>query len=164
MSNSNFGYDCRNNIDNCFFSPIVDEIEEVRYIRKYQNGFDPSLQDFVSSDLLEKEINEEFDNKIAALDINSRFYHARKNSFEIERRKQLDAANSMRNKKRRGHKKDSVRGVDERIASVTKEPKTRSMIQFDTEYASSIKALGVKKNNQIKPILKKRLDFLAERC
>ena len=54
MNNSNFGYDRRNNIDNCFFSPIIDKIDEVRYIRKHQNVFDPSLQDFVSSDLLEK--------------------------------------------------------------------------------------------------------------
>ena len=35
MNNSNFGYDCRNNIDNCFFAPIIDEIEEVRCIRKH---------------------------------------------------------------------------------------------------------------------------------
>ena len=41
--------------------------------------------------------------------------------------------------------------MDERIASVEREPKTKSMIEFDTEYACSIKALGVKENNQIKP-------------
>ena len=35
--------------------------------------------------------------------------------------------------------------------SVEREPKTKSMIEFDTEYACSIKALGVKENNQIKP-------------
>ena len=132
MNNSNFGYDCRNNIDNCFFSPIIDETDEVHYIRKYQNVFDPSLQDFVSSDLLEKEINEDFDNKIPAVDFNSQFYDAKKNSFEIERNKQIDAVNSMRKKKRRRHKKDSVLEVDERIASVEKELKTKSMIEFDT--------------------------------
>ena len=27
MSNSNFGYDCQNNADNCFFQPIYDKIE-----------------------------------------------------------------------------------------------------------------------------------------
>ena len=57
MNNSNFGYDCRNNIDNCFFAPIIDEIEEVRCIRKYQNVFDSDLKEFVSSELLEIEIN-----------------------------------------------------------------------------------------------------------
>ena len=47
INNSNFGYDCRNNIDSCFFLPIVDEVEEVCYIRKNQNIFDPVLQDFM---------------------------------------------------------------------------------------------------------------------
>ena len=44
MNNSNFGYDCRNNLDNCKFVPIFDELKELpisRYIifliRKFQN-------------------------------------------------------------------------------------------------------------------------------
>ena len=32
MNNSNFGYDCNNNIDNCKFKPIFDDIEEIAYI------------------------------------------------------------------------------------------------------------------------------------
>ena len=35
MNNSNFENDCRNNIDNCDFRPIYDEIEEAAYIQKY---------------------------------------------------------------------------------------------------------------------------------
>ena len=88
MNNSNFGYDCRNNVDNCLIiDEIIDEIEEVRYIRKYQNVFDPNLKKFISSKLLEQEINEDFDNKISELDTNSQFFSARKNSLEIERKK-----------------------------------------------------------------------------
>ena len=33
MKNSNFGYDCRNNADNCFFAPIFDELEELSYAK-----------------------------------------------------------------------------------------------------------------------------------
>ena len=88
MNNCNFGYDCRNNVDNCLIiDDIIDEIEEVRYIRKYQNAFDPKLKKFISSKLLEQEINEDFDNKISELDTNSLFFSARKNSLEIERKK-----------------------------------------------------------------------------
>ena len=32
MNNSNFGYDCRNNLDNCKFVPIFHEIKEVQDI------------------------------------------------------------------------------------------------------------------------------------
>ena len=33
MNNSNFGYDCQNNADNCFFAPIFDEPEELSYAK-----------------------------------------------------------------------------------------------------------------------------------
>ena len=36
MNNANFGYDCRNNADNCYFSPNYDELGELRKkISKY---------------------------------------------------------------------------------------------------------------------------------
>ena len=147
MNNSNFGYYCRKNMHNSFFSPIIGELEEVQYIKRHQNVFDPSLQEFVPSELLEKGINENFHNKIAALDTNSQFYDVRKNSFEVKRKKQLDAVNSIRAKKKKGHKKI----LFERSMSKLPALSAKSMIEFDTEYAYSIKDLGVKENNQIKP-------------
>ena len=33
LNNSNFGIDCQNNIDNCVFEPIYDEIGEIGYIK-----------------------------------------------------------------------------------------------------------------------------------
>ena len=34
VNNSNFGYDCRNNIDNCRFVPIFDEHKEITFINR----------------------------------------------------------------------------------------------------------------------------------
>ena len=34
MNNSIFGYDCRNNLDNCQFIPMFDELKEVTYLKK----------------------------------------------------------------------------------------------------------------------------------
>ena len=93
MNNSNVGHDCRNNIDNCFFAPIIDELQEVRYIRKHQNIFETALRDFVSTDLLEKEIIDDFNNKICALDKKSQFFEDRKNSFELEKTSSLMLSN-----------------------------------------------------------------------
>ena len=39
MNNSNFGYDCRNNLDNCKIVPIFDEYKEIFFINRY-NIFD----------------------------------------------------------------------------------------------------------------------------
>ena len=35
MSNANFGYDCRNDVNNAKFEPIIGEINEISYIKKY---------------------------------------------------------------------------------------------------------------------------------
>ena len=39
MNNSNFGYDCRNNLHNCEFVPIFDELKEITYILTYILAF-----------------------------------------------------------------------------------------------------------------------------
>ena len=52
MDNSNFGYDCRNNLDNCKFIPIFDEYKKLTYIHRYHNIFDHKVSQFVTGDLL----------------------------------------------------------------------------------------------------------------
>ena len=56
MNNSNFGHDCRNNVDNCFFAPIHNDINEISYIKKYQSLFDNEISVFVSCELMKQEI------------------------------------------------------------------------------------------------------------
>ena len=56
LNSANFGYDCRNNIDNCTFEPICNEISEITYINKNYSLFDKEVLKFVNSNLIEKEI------------------------------------------------------------------------------------------------------------
>ena len=67
MNNANFGFDCRNNANNSKFEPLIDEINELTYIKKYHNLFDNKISGFVNSEILEKNINQEFDQKITQL-------------------------------------------------------------------------------------------------
>ena len=115
-----------------------------------QNVFNPKLSEFVCTELLEREISETFDNEIVSLDTTDQFFEAKKNSFEIERKKQLDSVDSMKSKKKKCHKKDTIKDVDVRIFKSEKEPKRKSVIEFNTEYACSIKALSVKETSSIK--------------
>ena len=78
MNNSNFGYDCRNNADNCFFQPIYDENEEFSYTKKNQNVFDQEISNFVSSEILERQLEEEYLNKFAKLDPQDEYFDAKK--------------------------------------------------------------------------------------
>ena len=61
MNNANFGNDCRDNRNNTKFQPLVDEIEEITYIKKYYNLFDNSVSKFENSDTLERQIDQEFE-------------------------------------------------------------------------------------------------------
>ena len=47
MNNSNFDYDCRNNLDNCKFNLIFDELGEITYVNRYHNTL-PVLNHFLS--------------------------------------------------------------------------------------------------------------------
>ena len=71
--NSNFGYDCRNNLDNCAFVPIFDELKEISYMNRY-NIFDPKISEFVTADLLKADVEEKFNNKLMKLDKEDIFY------------------------------------------------------------------------------------------
>ena len=56
MNNSNFGYDCCNNLDNCKFVLIFDELKELTYIERYDNIFDPKISKFETADLIKQNI------------------------------------------------------------------------------------------------------------
>ena len=114
LNNANFGYDCRNNADNCFFSPVFDEIEEIYYVKKYQNVFDPEVSDFVSSELLGMEIEDSFNNNLMKLNQNDPYYKARKNSLQIQRTKDLDVILSMKLYKKKKHLRNSTKKIDEK--------------------------------------------------
>ena len=47
LNNSNFGIDCRNNIDNCYLEPLYDDFSEISYIKKFTTIFnDETFRDF----------------------------------------------------------------------------------------------------------------------
>ena len=87
MNNANFGFDYRNNTNNTKFEPIVDEIGEMTYIKKYYDLFDSQVANFVKSDVLEQNINEEYEQKMAMIKENDPFKDARIAEIENEKKK-----------------------------------------------------------------------------
>ena len=68
------------------------------------NVFDRSGSNFASYEILERETEEEFLNRIGKLDQNDDYYEARKNSIKLQKKKELDAVFSMRKLRQRKHK------------------------------------------------------------
>ena len=86
LNNSNFGIDCRNNIDNCTLEPIYDDFSEIACIKNYTTIFnDETLRDFFSPPLLRQEIIQTYDAKIFALNKEDPTYEARKKYFESKK-------------------------------------------------------------------------------
>ena len=98
MNNSNFGYDCRNILDNCNFVPIFDEYKELTYIHRYHNIFDQKVSQFVTS---------EFNDKLSKLDKEDQFYEIKLQKIKTERLQQLEAAKKFELKKKKKKSKIS---------------------------------------------------------
>ena len=91
MNNSNFGYDCRNNLDNCKFVPIFDELKEITYIKKYYNFFDPKVSKFVTPDLIAQEIEEKYNDDIIKISTEDKFYKLKKSAADTEKGQVLES-------------------------------------------------------------------------
>ena len=108
MNNSNFGYDCRNNIDNCKFVPIFDEYGEVTYINRYHNIFDKKVSNFITSDILKHKAEEEFNDKLMKLDKEDRFYEIKLQTLEADRKSSLESAEIFEKKLKKKEKKKNI--------------------------------------------------------
>ena len=89
LSNANFGYDCRNNLDNCKFDPIYDEIGEITYIRKYHNIYDNEVLKFVNSNLIEKHIEKTYNEKLLHIKDDNSFKNYKIEYLKTEKKNQM---------------------------------------------------------------------------
>ena len=82
MNNANFGYDCRSDANNAKFEPIIDEVNEITYIKKYYSLFDSKISDFVKGNVLEQEIEQNFQQQIANVNHDNPFRSVKINSIK----------------------------------------------------------------------------------
>ena len=106
MNNANSGFDCRNNYDNCQFVPIFDELKEVTYLKRYYNYFDQKVKSFVTSHLINADIDEEYNDALNKLSKNDQFYEI-KRSIETQRKNSLDSLESFNIKNKRNQRTSS---------------------------------------------------------
>ena len=149
MNNSNFGYDCRNNLDNCEFVPIFDELKEITYINRYFNFFDPRVSKFVTGDLIRQQIEETYNDKLIKLDKEDKFYAIRLNSLKAERMSDLEAADNFDKNNKKNKRRLNLIDYTKRKDEALRDQKIKSLIDFDEEYCSSIRSLAVKKSIKV---------------
>ena len=150
MNNSNFGYDCRNNLENCKFNPIFDELNEITNVTRYDSIFQKNMEDFVSPEIIRQVTEEKFNDNIAKLDKSDPFYQIKYESHQNEYLAEIEAAQQFENKKIKNKRKMDLTDYSERMQKVLKDTKVKSLFDFDREQSASIKALSVEKNTKVK--------------
>ena len=75
LNNSNFGYNCRNNIENCTLDLLYDDLDEISYIKKFTNILQNQYyQEFFTKELLSQQIEGDFNEKIERLNPDDPYY------------------------------------------------------------------------------------------
>ena len=147
--NSNFGYDCRNNLDNCTFVPTFDELKEITYINRYHNIFDPKISEFVTANLLKANVEEKFNNKLMKLDKEDKFYEIKLQTLKIERLTDLESAEKFEQKNKKNKKRTKLIDFTDRKNEALTNQKVKSLIDFDEEYSSSIRSIAIEKSFKV---------------
>ena len=149
MNNANFGFDCRNNANNTKFEPIIDEVNKISYIKNYYNLFDTKVQKFVRSEILEEQINSEYEQRVAEVRDDDPFKNARLREIENDKNDNLDGLKLMKAKEKK-LKKRKVHEIHTQVDNALKNKKIKTMYDFDKSERSSIKSILVKSNETIK--------------
>ena len=109
LNNANFGYDCRNNLDNCKFQLINDEINELSFIKRYHsNLYDKNLQPFITARILKEDIDERFNNERQKIKETDKFYAAKIGSIENRRNAENEALESFKLREKKHHKRTGL--------------------------------------------------------
>ena len=148
LNNANFGYDCGNNLDNCTFEPINDDIGELSFIRRYYNNLD--IEPFINSRILQQEIDEKFNNETQKINHTDPFYAVKMRSLDNRRRAENEALERFKEKAKKHHKKTGLSPFVDRIDNAIKNKKVKTIIDFSDQDTASIRALGVKTNEKVK--------------
>ena len=81
--------------NDCEFVPIFDELKEIIYINRNFNFFDPTVSKFLTSDLIQQQIEETYNDKLIELDKEDKFYAIKLNCLKTERMSDLEAADKF---------------------------------------------------------------------
>lgn len=115
LNNSNFGNDCRNNINNCILEPLYDDLNETSYIKKFTTIFDDgTFRYFFSPEHLWEEVIQNCLGKTIALNKNDTTYEATKEYYENTMEEELDAIESFKKGKRKERKR-KFQEINEKI-------------------------------------------------
>ena len=110
---------------------------------------DQKVSQFVISDLLKQQIEENCNNKLMKLDKEDRFYEIKLETLKTERLSSIEAAEKVDHNKRKTKRKISLIDYSERKKEALTTQKVKSLIDFDDQYSARIKSIAIQKESKI---------------
>ena len=131
LNNANFGYDCRNNLDNCIFEPMIDEINELSFIRRYYNNlFDKDIRPFVTPRILQDEITQKFNDERQKTTEEDPIFAVKLRSLENRRKSEQEVVDKFTQKEKKAHKKVDLRSYSNRMEIANKNSKIKTIYRI----------------------------------
>ena len=106
------------------------------------------VANFVKCDVLEQNINEEYEQKMAIIKENDPFKDAHIVEIENEKKTNTDALNCLKTKEKIS-RKIKIKDADLQIDEAVKNKKIKTMIEFDKNECNSIKSIVIKGNTTL---------------
>ena len=141
-NNANFSYDSRNDLDNSKFFLIFDELNETSYLKKYYNFFGNRVSKFVLSDLLERKIDEEFNDKEMNIQKNDPLQDIKLTALNNKRKEDVEPFEIFK-QKQTGQK--CKRTIKDYMARHENDSKNKTIIDFNNDQTTSIKLVAIHK-------------------
>ena len=79
-------------VENCQFVPILDELKEITYLKRYYNYFDSKVSSFVTVDWIKQEVEEKHNDWKMKLSKDDKFYEIKLSTLNAEKSEALEAA------------------------------------------------------------------------
>ena len=136
-------------ITNYKFVPIFNELGEITYINLYHNLFDEKVSQFVTTDLIKKQVEEKYNDKLMKLDKEDKFYQIKLQTIRQKRLSSLEAAEKVDQSKKKGKRKANLIDYSKRKNEALINQKVKSLIDFDDQYSASIKSISIQKETKI---------------
>ena len=136
-------------ITNYKFVPIFNELGEITYINLYHNLFDEKVSQFVTTDLIKKQVEEKYNDKLMKLDKQDKFYQIKLQTIRQKRLSSLEAAEKVDQSKKKGKRKANLIDYSKRKNEALINQKVKSLIDFDDRYSANIKSISIQKETKI---------------
>ena len=133
LNNSNFGCDCRNNIENCTLDLLYDNLDKISYIKKFTHILqNQCYQGFFTKELLSQQIEGNFNEKIERLNPDDPYYFTLYENLIDKKNEELEAADTyFRKKRKRKCYKRTPNTIENKIKNCGDIRKNKMVIEFN---------------------------------